>query len=131
MFCPQCHAEYREGFYQCSGCHVPLVYRLPEAVKRGDSSIDAHEEPGEDTLDFLAGEGDLNAFIRTGLVDPIAISLARSLLQEARIPFFEMDQNVVARQESGNILGWWSIRVPEEKDAEAREILRSVAEMDR
>jgi hypothetical protein len=37
-----------------------------------------------------------------------------------------MDQNVAARQESGNFLGWWTVRVPMEREAEAREILQSV-----
>jgi hypothetical protein len=25
MICPQCHAEYRDGFTQCADCNVPLV----------------------------------------------------------------------------------------------------------
>ena len=29
MFCPECRAEYREGFTQCSDCQVPLVQDLP------------------------------------------------------------------------------------------------------
>src|SRR5262245_8426739 len=29
MFCPQCRAEYREGFYKCSDCDIPLVDQLP------------------------------------------------------------------------------------------------------
>lgn len=29
MFCPQCRAEYRQGFYRCSDCDVPLVHALP------------------------------------------------------------------------------------------------------
>lgn len=29
MFCPQCGAEYREGFYECSDCHVDLVIEKP------------------------------------------------------------------------------------------------------
>ncbi len=68
----------------------------------------------------------LSVLIRTGISDPIAIGLAESLLQEAGIPFFRMDRNTAARQESGNILGWWSIRVPKELEAEAREIVESV-----
>ena len=67
--------------------------------------------------------------IRTGLQNPIGVGLAKSLLQEAGIPFFTMDQNTAARQESGNLLGWWSVRVPREREAEAREILASVEEM--
>ena len=72
--------------------------------------------------------GDLEVLIRTGLKDPIAIGLAESLLREAEIPFFVMDRNVAARQESGNVLGWWNIRVPRDREAEAREILQSVEE---
>jgi hypothetical protein len=75
-----------------------------------------------------AHEADLDVLIRTGIKDPIAIALAESLLREAGIPFFVMDRNVAPRQESGNILNWWSVRVSGEREAEAREILRSVEE---
>jgi hypothetical protein len=77
----------------------------------------------------MSRESDLNVLIRTGLTSPIAIGLAKSLLEEARIPFFNMDQNPGARQESGNFLGWWSVRVPREREAEARAILLSVEEI--
>jgi len=70
----------------------------------------------------------LGALIRTGIKDPVAIGLAQTLLREAGIPFFAMDRNVAARQESGNFLNWWSVRVPADREAEAREILRSVEE---
>jgi hypothetical protein len=30
MFCPQCKAEYRSGFTQCSDCYVDLVAELPK-----------------------------------------------------------------------------------------------------
>ncbi len=71
-------------------------------------------------------EQDLDVLIRTGLNDPIAIGLAESLLSEAEIPFFAMDRNVGARQESGNFLGWWNVRVPKEFEIQAREILKSL-----
>ena len=71
-------------------------------------------------------ESDLDILIQTGIKDPIAIGLAESLLEEAGIPFFAMDRNVAARQESGNFLGWWNVRVPRELESEAREILLSV-----
>ena len=77
----------------------------------------------------MSDEGDIDILIRTGLQNPIGVGLAKSLLQEAGIPFFTMDQNTAARQESGNLLGWWSVRVPREREAEAREILLSVEEM--
>ena len=73
-------------------------------------------------------EAELDALIRTSITGPIAIGLAESLLQEAGIPFFVMDQNTAARQESGNFFGWLSVRVPGGREAEAREILQSVEE---
>ncbi len=72
------------------------------------------------------GEIDFDVLIRTGINDPVAIGLAESLLREAEVPFFAVDRNVPARQESGNFIGWWNIRVPREFDAEACEILRCV-----
>jgi hypothetical protein len=109
MFCPQCRVEYRDGFVECADCHVALTGHLP---------ADEH-----------AGPGDLGVLIRTGCAGAIAIGLAKTLLREAGIPFFAMDENVAARQESGNFLGWWDVRVPRDRAAEAREILRSVEEM--
>jgi hypothetical protein len=29
MFCPKCKAEYREGYFICSGCKIDLVPELP------------------------------------------------------------------------------------------------------
>ena len=74
-------------------------------------------------------EGDLDTLIRTGFNDPIGIGLAESLLEEAGIPFFVMDESAPARQESGNVIGWWSIRVPRRMEAEARAILDTVGQM--
>jgi hypothetical protein len=33
MYCPQCKAEYRQGFTRCSDCDVELVYDYAEAVR--------------------------------------------------------------------------------------------------
>ena len=97
MFCPQCLAEFPAPTAECPNCHIPL-----------------------------AAETALNVLIKTGHKSPVAIALAKSLLEEAGIPFFAMDQNLVARQESGNVIGWWNVRVPREREAEAREILASI-----
>src|SRR3954452_17336870 len=120
MFCPRCCAEYGEQFINCPECHIHLSDCHPEPETPPHSSAEEHEERAELDLDTL---------IRTGFADPIAVGLARSLLEEAAIPFFAMDQNPAARQESGNFIGLWSVRVPREKEAEAPEILRSVEEM--
>ena len=73
--------------------------------------------------------GSLDVLIRTGLTDPIAIGLAESLLEEAQIPFFTMDANPSARPDCVPSLGWWTVRVSQEREAEAREILLSVEGM--
>jgi Putative prokaryotic signal transducing protein len=112
MFCPQCGTEYREHFFECSDCHVSLVDRPPELETPSDASADAKSD----------------VLIQTGIFNLIAIGLAETLLREAGIPYFVTDQNTAARQESGNVLGWWSVRVPREREDEAREILRSVEE---
>lgn len=33
MFCPQCKAEYRQGFARCADCDVDLVYELPHQMR--------------------------------------------------------------------------------------------------
>ena len=71
---------------------------------------------------------ELNVIIRTGITSPVVIALAKSLLDEAGIPFFTMDRSIAPRQESGNFLGFWTLRVPREREGEAREILRSLEE---
>ena len=100
MVCPQCRTQYRAGVVVCCDCHVPLMDRLDE--------------------------DDVDVLVQTGINNPIAIGLAESLLQEAGILFFALDQFSIAQQESGNVLGWWSVRVPREREAEAREILQNV-----
>jgi len=73
-------------------------------------------------------EADLDVLIRTGVRRPALIGLAEGLLQEAGVPFLVMGQSEVASQAGGNF-GWWNIRVPHEREAEAREIIRAVEEM--
>ena len=74
-------------------------------------------------------ESGFDVLIRTSFHGPVAIGLAKSLLREAGIPFFAMDQNPAARQESANILGWWDVRLPRDRESDAREILQSVEEV--
>ena len=30
MFCPKCKTEYRDGFFTCADCSIPLVSELPK-----------------------------------------------------------------------------------------------------
>jgi hypothetical protein len=49
MICPNCHAEFREGFTTCSDCEIPLVDDLESVAAAGGD--DAGEVAGkvEDT----------------------------------------------------------------------------------
>jgi len=58
MFCPLCRAEYRDGFANCSECHLSLVTSqqeaksLPVRLWKGDS-----ERLQNRILEALSGEG--------------------------------------------------------------------------
>ena len=41
MYCPQCQAEYRQGFSVCADCDVDLVHTVP-TTSRQSSSAPAH-----------------------------------------------------------------------------------------
>lgn len=59
MYCPQCRAEYREGFYQCSDCDVPLVVELPpKPVEQHDLRLVTVLET-EDTVGLRLAEAAL------------------------------------------------------------------------
>ncbi len=44
MFCPNCRAEYREGFSRCSDCGIELVEVLPPPEKLDTKSL-ANDRP--------------------------------------------------------------------------------------
>ena len=66
MYCPKCRTEYREGFYECADCLVPLVDELPP------------EEPAE-YIDFKE--------IMT-IYDPGELVVIRSILEDNEITYF-------------------------------------------
>lgn len=39
MFCPQCRAEYREGFHICSDCQIELVETIPPLPEPGPEFV--------------------------------------------------------------------------------------------
>lgn len=46
MFCPRCETEYREGFWSCTDCNVPLVESLePEDEPISASLVPLTESP--------------------------------------------------------------------------------------
>lgn len=54
MFCPNCRAEYRDGFSRCSDCDAELIAFLPPANLQ-DPSLNENERPDlANTRYFLA-----------------------------------------------------------------------------
>ncbi len=59
MFCPQCKAEYRQGFTVCADCDVPLVWQLPaspDAPHETESSGQAPEPADDPLCSFWSGD---------------------------------------------------------------------------
>lgn len=120
-------AKQTESPAEVSG-ESPADDELVEFIELPDAPSEELPPPPEPSRDS-SSDTDLDVLIRTGLRDRIAIGLAEGTLQGAGIPFFVTDQNPTARQEGGNAMDWWNIRVPHEREAEAREIIRAVEEM--
>jgi hypothetical protein len=72
LYCPQCGAEYREGYSSCSDCHVLLVHEPPP------SRQESLPEPGDPNRDPFCAfwEGD----------DPRVHAELCEVLDEAGIP---------------------------------------------
>jgi hypothetical protein len=109
MICPNCKAEYREGFTECTDCQIALVDRLP---------------------DQLAPDPDLELVTIFETGDPADVLVAKSVLDEEGIEFFAKGEGVqdifgAGRLGAGfnTLAGPVRIQVrPEDADA-ARELL--------
>jgi hypothetical protein len=78
VICPQCHAEYREGFTECADCGVPLEHSRPPEDPQALARIPgaAPGDPDEDPFcAFWQGE------------DPRIHAEICQILEEQRIPF--------------------------------------------
>ena len=108
MYCPECGVEYREGFTECSDCHVPLESgRPPEETAGFDPSMD------------------LVVVLVTN--DRVQAAMAKGLLEEAGIPYFVLGQITgLVNDVDGFIRKWVRIQVPRDREAEARELLEQV-----
>ena len=115
MFCPECRSEFREGFTTCVECEVPLVSELPpeEDEHRGESLVTVY-----------------------GVGDPGDLALAKSLLDDAGIPHFELGEGIQDLFGMGRLGGFSivagpvQIQVPESRAEEARELLAELESAD-
>jgi hypothetical protein len=106
MYCPQCRVEYRDGFTECSDCHVPLFAGTPppETAATSDPALG------------------LAVVLETN--DRFQLALAKGLLEDAGIPFFALGQIATLIQDVDPYLHKWvRVQVPRDREPEAREIL--------
>jgi hypothetical protein len=77
MYCPQCKAEYRQGFTRCADCDMDLVYEPPPAAEGWGAAgkPGSHAEDSDDPFcSFWRGD------------DPRIHAELRELLNEEGIP---------------------------------------------
>lgn len=108
MFCPNCKAEYRQGFRECSDCHVGLVERLPNAPGR---LAKADSTPG-----------DLIVFDTR---DQFSAAQLCAFLEAQGIPARMHGPTVTNPYDVGGAAGLVQVLVPEEFARRARELQAS------
>ena len=100
QFCPQCRAEYREGFLECADCKRSLVAELPPQPK---------PQPDLELVTVLA----------TGR--PALIAVAKSLLEDSGIEYLTQNEGL---HNLFPVNGFRiHIQVRPEDEEEARELL--------
>jgi hypothetical protein len=105
--------EYRDGFTECSDCHVRLLTGAPPPEPT---------RPFDPTLDLVV-------VLETN--DRIQLALAKGLLENADIPFFVLGQIATLVQDVDAFLHKWvRIQVPRDREAEARELLEGMFQED-
>ncbi|HWB86421.1 MAG TPA: DUF2007 domain-containing protein [Bryobacteraceae bacterium] len=113
MYCPQCRVEYRDGFSECSDCHVPLLSGTPQPEAA---------EPFDPSLDLVVVFESSNS---------IQSAMAQGLLEDSGIPFFALGQlATLVRDVDGFLHKTIRLQVPAGRAAEARELLQLLEQPD-
>lgn len=93
MICPNCHAEFREGFTTCSDCEIPLVEDLASVAAA--ETEDAVGVPGEFVgYPGAGGGGDLVPLAELGSPEMLGALLEQ--LEEAQVPYVVQAGTAVA-----------------------------------
>ena len=112
MYCPQCEAEYREGYDRCADCDVDLVHTLPPGE---DHEAEEHVKV------FESSESDL-------------IPVIKSLLEGAEIPYLTEGEDLMNLLPSEMLGGFYrpsaevKFKVPASRAEEARGLLEASPE---
>jgi len=112
MFCPNCKAEFRQGFTRCSDCDADLVHELSanvgeDSTNQGTGFIDAHDS-------------DLRP-IWKGNDQAVCVALCGELLKED-IPY-KVAQNAASRDASMRVKFEFEIGVQSSDHDRAKKLL--------
>lgn len=107
MFCPKCKCEYRPGFTECSDCHIPLVFELPQETK--------HEVDASEKIEYIEYEFLLSTY------NYADIALIKSAFEAEKIVYF------IQGEDMGIAPGGLPARVLVKKEQieEAKELLQN------
>ncbi len=111
MYCPECGVQYRDGFTECTDCHVPLMSGSGEEDTDREDSFDPSLE--------------LVVVLETN--DRVQLAMAKGLLEDAGIPLYVLGQIATLIQDvDGFLRKWVRLQVPRDREAEARELLEQM-----
>jgi hypothetical protein len=106
VYCPECRVEYRDGFTECSDCHVPLLAGALPAEP---------PDPFDPALELIVVMETNNG---------LQLAMATGLLDDAKLPFFVLGQIAKLVNDVSPFLNKWvRLQVPRDREAEARELL--------
>ena len=111
MFCPQCKAEYRQGFTRCSDCDVDLVYSQPP---ESPEAADSH------TSEFAGREDDLR-LIWKGNDESASLGLCRDVMKTDIL--YKVAQTPTARRLNMRMKWLYEISVPHADYLRAKDLL--------
>ena len=105
MICPECKAEYREGYTKCADCEVELV----DTITLENEESSKPEEIIFETVMTSFNQGE--------------IALAKSLLESNNIQCFVQGESFNSLFRTSIPV---SIKVPEEYSNQAKEVLKEL-----
>ena len=121
MFCPQCSAEYREGFTVCSDCEVGLVATLGEPSS-------AEEDQRRSRLDDPRPDMELVTVFES--TNPALVGIAKTLLEAAGMEYLAVGGSEGGVFAGNPFLGHVQLQVEKARVEEATELLSEIEESD-